>query len=402
VAERESLLSPRLALAFATMLFVSGIGNVFPVFFPPLLQEFGGSRTATALAVTLMWTAGAVLSPLAGYLVDRWSPRGLIAVGLGAAAIGLAVAAMAPTLRVFALGLGIGVGIGIAFTGMVPQAAVITADYRRRRGVATGIAFAGSMAGYVMATPAQWVITTFGWRAAVGAYVTAIVALIPCVWRLYPRAPADIGAGTVVAGSVGALARKPAFWALALLFTIAPHVGLLATLQHAVYFGALGFPAWEASLMLLIGGVLSTSGRALAGLVGDRIGAPATGFLSFGLSLAGTLCLVGLEFWPARVLAYGYVAFLFLPIGTRATIVSMLVPRIAPPGKFGTVFGWLSVGNSLGAATGPLLSGTLYDLTASYLVIYTVAATMVAIALIALVIFVRNTTADPLTIPYER
>ena len=39
---------------------------------------------------------------------------------------------------------------------MVPQAAVINADYRRRRGVATGIAFAGAMAGYVMATPAQW------------------------------------------------------------------------------------------------------------------------------------------------------------------------------------------------------------------------------------------------------
>ena len=116
--------------------------------------------------------------------------------------------------------------------------------------------------------------------------------------------------------------------------------------------------------MLLIGGVLSTSGRALAGLrrrphrrAGDRIPL-------FRLSLAGTLCLVGLELWPARVLAYGYVFFLFLPIGTRATIVSMLVPRIAPPGKFGTVFGWLSVGNSLGAATGPLVSGALYDLTA--------------------------------------
>jgi len=75
------------------------------------------------------------------------------------------------------------------------------------------------------------------------------------------------------------------------------------------------------------------------------------GFLSFGLSLAGTLCLLALEFWPARALAYAYVVFLFLPIGTRATIVAMLVPRIAPPGKFGTVFGWLSVGNSLGAAT---------------------------------------------------
>ena len=394
--ERESLASARLWLAFATMLFVSGIGNTFPVFFPPLLQEFGGSRAATALTVTLMWTAGAALGPVAGYLVDCWSPRALIAVGLGAAAVGLAVAALAPTLTVFSLGLGLGVGVGVGLTGMVPQAAVIAADYRRRRGVATGIAFAGSMAGYVMATPAHWVITNLGWRTAVGAYAIATLALMPCVWRVYPRRlGAGVGVATVGTGSVGALARKPTFWALAVFFTIAPHVGLLATLQHAVYFGTLGYPAWEASLMLLIGGVLSTSGRALAGLVADRIGAPATGFLSFGLTLAGTLCLLGLEFWPARALAYGYVAFLFLPIGTRATIVSMLVPRIAPPGKFGTVFGWLSVGNSLGAATGPLLSGALYDLTRSYLVIYATAATLVTIAIIALAIFVRGTSAPP-------
>jgi predicted MFS family arabinose efflux permease len=393
LAERERLATARLGLAFATMLFVSGMGNTFPVFFPPLLEEFGGSRAATALTVTLMWTAGAVLGPLAGHLVDRWSPRALVAVGLGATAAGLGVAALAPTLAVFALGLGLGAGIGVGFTGMVPQAAVIAADYRRRRGVATGIAFAGSMAGYVMATPAHWVITSFGWRAAIGAYAIVVLALMPCVWRVYPRRlSAGAGVATVGTGSVGGLARMPAFWALAVLFTIAPHVGLLATVQHAVYFGSLGFPAWEASLMLLIGGVLSTSGRALAGVLGDRIGAPATGFLSFGLSLTGTLCLLGLELWPARALAYGYVVFLFIPVGTRATIVSMLVPRIAPPGKFGTVFGWLSVGNSLGAATGPLLSGALYDLTGSYLVIYTTAATLVTIAIVALVVFVRTSS----------
>ena len=393
MAERERLATARLGLAFATMLFVSGMGNTFPVFFPPLLEEFGGSRAATALTVTLMWTAGAVLGPLAGHLVDRWSPRALVAVGLGATAAGLGVAALAPTLAVFSLGLGLGAGIGVGFTGMVPQAAVIAADYRRRRGVATGVAFAGSMAGYVMATPAHWVITSFGWRAAIGAYAVVILALMPCVWRVYPRRlAAGAGVATVGTGSVGGLVRTPAFWALAVLFTIAPHVGLLATVQHAVYFGSLGFPAWEASLMLLIGGVLSTSGRALAGVLGDRIGAPATGFLSFGLSLAGTLCLLGLELWPARALAYGYVVFLFMPIGTRATIVSMLVPRIAPPGKFGTVFGWLSVGNSLGAATGPLLSGALYDLTGSYLVIYTTAATLVTIAIVALVVFVRTSS----------
>ncbi|MGH7387845.1 MAG: hypothetical protein ACREM3_00065 [Candidatus Rokuibacteriota bacterium] len=71
----ESLASPRLWLAFATMLVVSGIGNMFPVFFPALLAEFGGSRAATASTVSLLWLVGAALGPVAGHLVDRWSPR---------------------------------------------------------------------------------------------------------------------------------------------------------------------------------------------------------------------------------------------------------------------------------------------------------------------------------------
>jgi predicted MFS family arabinose efflux permease len=391
VADRESLASPRLWLAFVTMLLVSGIGNTFPVFFPPLLREFGGSRAGTAVTVSLIWVGGAVLGPLAGYLVDRWSPRGLVVVGLLATAAGLAVAASAPTLRVFALALGIGAGIGVGLTGMVTQASVIAAQYRRRRGLATGIAFAGSMAGYVMATPAHWVIAGFGWRVGLAAYVVAILALVPWVWLAYPQRLAVESGAPVTAGVTGVLARMPAFWALAVMFTIAPHVGYLATVQHAVYFAELGFPAWEASLMLLIGGVLSTAGRALAGLVSDRIGPPATGYLSFGLTLIGTLCLVGLEWWPARALAYAYVVFLFLPIGTRATIVSMLVPRIAAPGTFGRVFGWLSVGNSLGAATGPLVSGALYDATSSYLAIYLTATLLVITALTSLTLFVRWT-----------
>ena len=159
VTERESLPIPRLALAFATMLFVSGIGNMFPVFFPPLLEEFGGSRTATALAVTLIWAA----APCSRPWPDTSSIAGAHARSSPSACCATAAGSRWPRWHrrsgCSPSALGIGVGVGIGLTGMVTQAAVIAADYRRRRGLATGIAFAGSMAGYVMATPAHWVIT---------------------------------------------------------------------------------------------------------------------------------------------------------------------------------------------------------------------------------------------------
>jgi MFS family permease len=389
--ERESMLDARLWVAFATMLFVSGIGNTFPVFFPPLLAEFGGSRAATALAVTLIWIGGAALSPVSGHLVDRASPRALVAAGIAATALGLGIGALAPTLRVFTIALGLGAGIGIGLTGMVTQAAVVNARYRRRRGFATGIVFAGATAGWAMAWPAHLAIAAFGWRATLGLYVIVLVALLPCAWHAYPaRLAGEVSVTPVAGGEIGALVRTIRFWALALMFSLAPMIGYLATTQHAVYFASLGYPAWEASMMLLIGGVLATGGRALAGLVADRAGPVVTGFLTYGMTLTGVVCLLGLEFWPTRVLAYGYVIFLFFPMGTRATVVSQLVPRIAPVSKFGSVFGWLAVGNSLGAGLGPLLSGALYDLAHSYLLIYVTALALVGVAIASLAMFVRT------------
>ncbi len=398
----ESLASPRLWLAFATMLVVSGIGNTFPVFFPALLAEFGGSRAATASTVSLLWLVGAALGPVAGHLVDRRSPRLLVVAGLGATALGLAGAIAAPTLALFVLALGVGGGVGVGLTGMVTQAAVIAETYVRRRGFATGIAFSGSMAGYVLSTPAQSAIETVGWRGTLAGYLVLVLLLVPLVVAVYPSRLVARPATRVVttptpatpAGTrtLWALARTPSFWALAVVFTVAPLVGYLTTLQHALYFASLGFPAREAAIMLTFGGVLSTSGRALVGLVADRFGAPLAGVASLAMSLLGTLCLVGLEAWPGRGLAYAYVLLVFWPLGTRAVIVSLLVPRLAPPERFGAVFGVLVMVNSAGAGIGPFLSGAIYDLTGSYLAIYLTAAALLTLSLSALVAFLRTTT----------
>ena len=395
---RESLASPRLWLAFLTMLVVSGIANTFPVFFPALLAEFGGSRAAIASTLSLLWLVGAALGPVAGHLVDRSSPRLVVVVGLAVCAAGLAGATLAPSLPLFVAALGLGAGVGVGLTGIVTQVSVIADEYVRRRGFATGIALSGSMAGYVLATPAQQAIEAFGWRATLGGYLVVVLALVPLVLRVYPVRLDRVASPPPPAGptrGVGATVRSLPFWALTFVFVNAPLVGSLVTVQHVLYFDGLGVPAHEAAAMLAVGGLLSTSGRALAGLLADRFGAPVVGVASLTLSLVGTLSLIGLEAWPSRLLAYAYVAFIFLPLGTRAIIVALLVRRLAPPERFGALFGWLVLGNSAGAALGPLLSGALYDLTGSYLVIYTTAAVLFAASIAALLAFLRMTRETP-------
>ncbi len=386
---RESLASQRLWLAFITMLLVAGITNTFPVFLPALLAEFGGSRAATASTASLLWLGGALLSPVAGYLVARGNPRLLVSAGLALVALGMALGGLAPTLPLFLVAMGVGGGIGLGLTGMTTHAALIADAYVRRRGLATGIAFGGSMAAYALAAPAQWVISHWGWRPAFWCYAAAIAAVVPWAWRAHPtRLLSTLNRGTEeTAVTVRTIVRSAGFWSLLVMFTTPPLFGYLATTQHALYFTARGFTAGEASVLLAIGGVLAGGGRALAGLAADRFGGPTAGFTSFSCSLLGMVCLLGMEIWPGWLLAGGYVLFLFLPLGSRATIVTVLLSRLAPPAHYGVIFGLLGIGNNLGAATGPWLSGFLFDRTGSYLVIYLCAIAIALIGLASLTIF---------------
>ena len=380
------------------MLLVAGITNTFPVFLPALLAEFGGSRAATASTASLLWLGGAVLSPVAGYLVARWNPRRLVSMGLGIVALGMALGGLAPTLPLFLAAMGGLGGIGLGLIGMTTHAALIADAYVRRRGLATGIAFGGSMVAYALAPPAQWLITHWGWRPALWCYALVILAVIPWALRAHPtrlrsasdRGTAGPGAAEV---AVSSIVRSLGFWSLVVMFTTPPLFGYLATTQHALYFTARGFTAGQASMLLAIGGILAGCGRALAGFVADRFGGPTAGFLSFSCSLLGMLCLLGMEVRPIWALAAGYVFFLFLPLGSRASIVTVLLGRIAPPAHYGVIFGLLGIGNNLGAATGPWLSGILFDRTGSYLVIYLWAFGVALTGLSALAVFTLVTRA---------
>jgi MFS family permease len=112
-----------------------------------------------------------------------------------------------------------------------------------------------------------------------------------------------------------------------------------------------------------------------------------SGSRPIGFTFLGLACLLGLEAWPVRALVYGYTLFMFLPMGSRSTIGSVLVGRIAPPAHYGVVFGLLGIGNSLGSALGPLLAGALHDRTGSYALIYLCAIGLLAVTVAALAAF---------------
>jgi MFS family permease len=58
------------------------------VFFLPVTQELGLTRTATSLVFSLARAQGALEGPVAGYCIDRYGPRPVIAIAIVLAGIG--------------------------------------------------------------------------------------------------------------------------------------------------------------------------------------------------------------------------------------------------------------------------------------------------------------------------
>src|SRR6266702_4577391 len=185
------------------MLLISGFPNSYVLFLPPLLAEFHAPRATIASPMSYIWMTAAALGPVAGWLVARRNPRT------------------------------VAVGVGLGLTGLSTQAALLADTYSRRRGVAMGIAFSGSMAAFVLGPITQRLISSFGWRVAFVCHAAALLALIPVAWYVLPTRLAgyvpSTGSGAVASPqrSLGQTVLSIPFWSLLVVFTVPPLFGNL-------------------------------------------------------------------------------------------------------------------------------------------------------------------------------
>src|SRR5437763_8280290 len=82
------------AVVFVTMAVGVNARTAFSLLFPPILDEFGWERGATAGAFSFGFLISAGLAPLLGRMMDRRGPRLVIEVGVGLMAAGMLLATL--------------------------------------------------------------------------------------------------------------------------------------------------------------------------------------------------------------------------------------------------------------------------------------------------------------------
>jgi len=359
------------ATLFTVLLLVFGGGyNTVPVFVPALLRAFPhwSHKQVSILPSALAASAGLSVLPV-GWLIDRIEARVVMVIGALAAGTAFLMASQANGLAPM-IGAYLLLGVGISAGTVLPASFVVANWFNARRGVAMGVANAGStMGGMVMTLVAGYAIRGWGWRAAyltVGIPMIFVAApLILIVVRSRPPSSVtEPGRPAAMAGvEVGPALRSRSFWMIAIANFCFAFSATGTAIHMVAHLENVGFTSANAALLMSLIFGLAAAGKLLLGLFADYTSASRALSLDFALQAIGVALIFTLTrraMIPIFVIVYG------LSVAAPLMLLPLLLAESLGLRRFGSLAGLAGLAQTFGATIGPLVAGTIFDSTKSY------------------------------------
>lgn len=363
--------------AFFVLFSAYGVRFAYGVFFKPMAQELGFGAATTSAAYSISFFLEGVFSLVSGGLADRFGPRRVVAVSSLVVGVGYALMPLVQTIWQLYLvyGLIVGVGMGAMF---VPLVSMTARWFNARRNLMTALVSSGAGAGMlIVPSSTAHLIDACGWRNSfliMGIFVAVVVFIAA---RFMKRDPEEIGAVPYgespksaenrsiaeYGHSVQDALRLPQFWTVFVtmflfgIFTMSYNIHIVPDAINS------GMRPTDAAHILATTGALLIAGRVLFGIVADRIGNKPILILCFALSFGAMLLIsFGQAHWVFFVMA----VLMGIAQGGIGTSQSPLIATLFGLKSHGLILGCIGLGNTTGAALGPLLTGYVFDLTGSY------------------------------------
>ncbi len=359
------------------------------VFFLPVTQELGLTRTATSLVFSLARAQGALEGPIAGYCIDRYGPRPVIALAITLAGLGYllleGVHSYAALLVVY---MGV-ISLSYQAGFMDATMAIANSWFIRKRALAMSITSGSIALGGALLTPwLAYAVHTWGWRtASMGAGVAFLLAGLP-LSLMISRSPESIGLlpdgelpkqqrgeakdnslGTTPVETeftLGETLRTRQFWLLAL----ATSLRVICSSAVLVHFVPIlvwkGYSEPQGAFYLAVIAFCGMPTHLLIGWLGDRIYKPR---LMAAAMVLGSISIYFLfngsapwQLWIA-ILLFSVFEGLF-PV-TWATVGDFFGRK-----NFARIRGSMSFLYTWGSVLGPVIAGAIYDHTNSYAALF--------------------------------
>ncbi|WP_431286448.1 MFS transporter [Roseateles chitinivorans] len=360
------------------------------IFIRPLEADFGWSRTQIALASSIVAYTVMLISPLQGYLVDRFGARRVMlpCLPLFATAVGLMYFLPPVPWVYYAAWIAIpALGIGLF---PLSYLRVVSTWFERRLGLAVGIANAGiGLGGAVLPLLLSAVIATQGWRT--GFLCMALLVMLvsfPAVLLFVREKPAT-GPTRAASAPLSGLdfrsaTRSRPFALLAGIFVL---LGLINTALFVHQIPLLidaGLTPQRAALVQSTFGLFVILGRLLTGLVIDFVAPPLVMMvLVLGASAACLIYATG----PVGDIVFVCAALLGMVLGAEFDVLSVLLKRYFGMRSFGKLYGLVFAVFQLGAGAGAAMLPLLRQATGRYregLLVFALATLLCAVLLAVL------------------
>jgi MFS family permease len=369
---------------------------VFGVVLKPLQEEFGWSRSALSLAVTISMIGLSIFQPIAGKLCDRVGARPLFIGGTALIGLSLLPLSFATELwQIYAI-YGVILAMGFAAVSPVNATPLISSWFTKRRGTALAISTTGGAFGQLLIVPvAAWILTQADWQAPFRLLAALMLVVMLPITLIFIREPrnseletqietSNLNETRIAADGVGlqdALNSK-AFWMLAFGFFVCGFTMAFANVHFLAYADDMGMGEVHAANAIAITAVFSIGGSIMLGHVADRRSrAHVLGLTYFLRGISFLLLLV----LPKDNLIFVYALVLGISWTATTPLTAALTADLYGRANLGVIFGSMFIFMNLGFGVGSLLDGIIYDVAGGYeiaLVINSILALLAAFAVL--------------------
>lgn len=373
-------------LAFITMLLI-------------VRESAGLSFTDVGLLGGIFYGVSGVSQTVAGFAVDRFGARPILAGGLATIGVSLALVSLAHSFAAFAA-IAVAAGLGNCVFHPADFALLNSSVRSDRLGRAFSIHGLGGSLGWAAAPALYFLNDRFGWvgAALIGAIPGVVLSAVVFAHRT------DLVDHRIKARAIAATHGHASGLALFMQMPILLCFGYFALLsastigiqQFAVpaFTGMFGVGETLAALCLIAFVVGSAAGVLVGGFFADRV-RHHDRVAAIGLLVASALTVpIALGSVPVGLLL-PLLALAGFAGGTTNPSRDMIVRNATPPGASGKVFGFVYSGLDVGSFTAPPVFGFLMSHGLPSAIFW--AAVVLYVVNAGLVLVIRQATAPTVT-----
>ncbi|XP_053216610.1 monocarboxylate transporter 13-like isoform X1 [Podarcis raffonei] len=362
---------------FMQSALVFGVTRPFGIFFVEFMAYFDEPSSATSWISSITVATSKFTSPLAGALATQYGERPVAMAGGLLSGLGYFLAFFATNLAQLYIFIGVFTGIGGTFA-LWPSLALLSRYFERRRPLATSLALSGAGVASLALSPFfQFLVDLYGWRGALLLVSGMVFHLLPCGALLRPLTlPEDDALAAPPEQAVSWRHRLSSLFGLSLLrhrgfvtYTccgVLNAAGFFVPLVHLVpHARELDFDEYQAAFLASAVGVADIGGRVACTWLVTCGPLRLCHHLTLWSFLTGVSVLavpLGRSYGAVLAISacYGFLAGAVLPLR-----VSTLVEIVGPARIMGAI-GLINLMESVGALSGPPLSGWIRDVSGSY------------------------------------